>query len=154
MMLLPLLMLGRCSCELVCIMHLPIKGGEQIATHPLPKRSGQRASTRARFRRRRLQWHSTFWLCNNSPVSEGQQILQASDLLQRLPRVSRECATSSILSVRCSEWSPSALRQEYDSLWSLPAIAPRPLLVANGALDPRCPVNPKSAGMLALSTGA
>jgi hypothetical protein len=30
--------------------------------------------------------------------------------------------------------------QEYDALWSLPAIAPRPLLVANGAKDARCPV--------------
>ncbi|KAK9840969.1 hypothetical protein WJX81_003405 [Elliptochloris bilobata] len=32
------------------------------------------------------------------------------------------------------------LLTEYDSLWSLPAIAPRPLLVGNGALDPRCPI--------------
>ena len=27
-------------------------------------------------------------------------------------------------------------------MWSLPAIAPRPLLIANGANDPRCPVDP------------
>ena len=30
--------------------------------------------------------------------------------------------------------------QQYDALHSLPTIAPRPLLVANGAEDPRCPV--------------
>lgn len=47
-----------------------------------------------------------------------------------------------------------ALRQDYDSLWSLPAIAPRPLLIANGALDPRCPVRhlavlPKNSQMAA-----
>ncbi len=37
--------------------------------------------------------------------------------------------------------------QEYDSLWSLPAIAPRPLLIANGADDPRCPVTPTHPGL-------
>jgi fermentation-respiration switch protein FrsA (DUF1100 family) len=30
--------------------------------------------------------------------------------------------------------------QKYDSPHSLPALAPRPLLVANGELDPRCPL--------------
>lgn len=30
--------------------------------------------------------------------------------------------------------------QAYDAPYSLPAIAPRPLLVANGELDPRCPI--------------
>ena len=30
--------------------------------------------------------------------------------------------------------------QGYDATYSLPAIAPRPLLIANGELDPRCPI--------------
>ena len=30
--------------------------------------------------------------------------------------------------------------QGYDAIYSLPAIAPRPLLIANGELDPRCPI--------------
>lgn len=30
--------------------------------------------------------------------------------------------------------------QGYDAPQSLPAIAPRPFLIANGELDPRCPV--------------
>ena len=30
--------------------------------------------------------------------------------------------------------------QGYDATYSLAAIAPRPLLIANGELDPRCPI--------------
>ncbi len=30
--------------------------------------------------------------------------------------------------------------QSYDAAYSLPAIAPRPFLIANGELDPRCPI--------------
>ena len=30
--------------------------------------------------------------------------------------------------------------QGYDAAYSLPAIAPRPFLIANGELDPRCPI--------------
>ena len=32
------------------------------------------------------------------------------------------------------------LLQGYDAAYSLAAIAPRPLLIANGELDPRCPI--------------
>lgn len=36
--------------------------------------------------------------------------------------------------------SPAGLLQHYDAHLSLPLLAPRPLLIANGELDPRCPL--------------
>ena len=37
--------------------------------------------------------------------------------------------------------------QVYDAPMSLPAIAPRPLLIANGELDPRCPIQGLEAAL-------
>ena len=39
------------------------------------------------------------------------------------------------------------LLEDYDAAQSLPCIAPRPLLVANGELDPRCPIEGIKAAM-------
>ena len=39
--------------------------------------------------------------------------------------------------------------QGYDATYSLAAIAPRPFLIANGELDPRCPIAGLEAPVLA-----
>ena len=36
---------------------------------------------------------------------------------------------------------------KYDAPWSLPLVAPRPLLVINGELDPRCPLEGVQAAL-------
>ena len=56
-----------------------------------------------------------------------------------------------VLSAKTPAQSPNDLlhMQGYDAAYSLPAIAPRPLLIANGELDPRCPIAGLEAPVLA-----
>lgn len=41
---------------------------------------------------------------------------------------------------------PAGLLEQYDAPHSLPLLAPRPLLIANGELDPRCPIEVRGMG--------
>lgn len=49
-------------------------------------------------------------------------------------------------------WEAARVGQAYDAPFSLPAIAPRPLLIANGELDPRCPMRGVHAALPAAQT--
>lgn len=74
-------------------------------------------------------------LCSNTPTPAAGRALWLPICGLCCARSCAQADTMPVPSV-CA----AGLLQHYDAPQSLPLIAPRPLLVANGELDPRCPL--------------